>query len=172
MGNNAVTLGGKAVTLRGTEIRVGMKAPDFNAVNRDMSPFEFYQATSGKIKVISVAHSIDTGICALQTIRFNQEAGALKDDVAVVTITVDLPFAQQRYCAAEGIENVFVVSDHKDLDFGEKYGFVIDEVRLLARGIVVVDRDGTVQHVEYVPEVGSHPDYDAAMAVVRQLVGK
>lgn len=171
MRNDTVKMGGNTVTLRGNEIKTGMKAPDFKAVTQDMGVFEFYKSTEGKVKVISVAPSIDTGICSLQTIRFNQEAGALKNDVDIVTITVDLPFAQKRYCAAEGIENIHVVSDHRELDFGEKYGFVIDELRLLARGIVVVDRENIVRYVEYVPEVGTHPDYDKALAAVRELVG-
>ena len=169
MRNDAVKMGGNPVTLRGEEIKVGMAAPDFLAVNQDMSAFSFLKDTSGKVRIISAAPSIDTGVCSLQTIRFNQEASELKDTVEIVTITVDLPFAQKRYCAAEGIENIQVVSDHKDLEFGEKYGFVIDELRLLARGIVVVDKDGIVKYVEYVPEVTTHPNSDAALAVVREL---
>lgn len=171
MRKDIVTMGGNPVTLRGAAIEPGMKAPDFTAVRQDLSPFAFYQETEGKIKIISVAPSIDTGICALQTIRFNQEAALLKADVDIVTVTVDLPFAQKRYCAAEGIENIHVVSDHRDLSFGEQYGFVMDEVRLLARGIVVVDRDNVVRYVEVVPEVGTHPDYDRALEAVRGLLG-
>ncbi len=170
MRNDVVKMGGNAVTLRGQAIAAGMKAPDFKAVTQDLGNFQLYQDTAGKIKVISVAPSIDTGICSLQTIRFNQEAAELKEHVDIVTITVDLPFAQKRYCAAEGIENIHVVSDHKDLDFGEQYGFVIDELRLLARGIVVVDRENQVRYVEYVPEVSTHPDYDQALEVIRSLI--
>ncbi len=170
MRKGAVTVGGKPVDLKGEAIAVGMKAPDFKAVKQDMGSFEFYQDTAGKVKIISVAHSIDTGICSLQTIHFNQEAGDLAGKVDIVTITVDLPFAQKRFCAAEGIDNIHVVSDHRDLNFGEQYGFVIDELRLLARGIVVVDRDNIVRYVQYVPEVGTEPDYDKAMEVVRELI--
>lgn len=171
MRKGIVTMGGNPITLRGNAIEPGMKAPDFTAVKQDLSAFQFYGETQGKIKVISVAPSIDTGICSLQTIRFNQEAAELKKDVDIVTVTVDLPFAQKRYCAAEGIENIHVVSDHRDLSFGEQYGFVMDEVRLLARGIVIVDRDNTVRYVEYVPEVGTHPDYDKALEALRALLG-
>lgn len=170
MRKDVVTMGGNPVSLRGNEIKAGLKAPDFTAVKQDMSSFRFYDETKGKIRIISVAPSIDTGICSLQTIRFNQEAAELKAHVDIVTITVDLPFAQKRYCAAEGIENIHVVSDHKDLDFGEKYGFIIDEVRLLARGIVVVDSEDIVRYVEYVPEVGTHPDYDKALEAVKALL--
>lgn len=165
-----VTLGGKPITLRGEEIKKGMTAPDFKAVKQDMSEFDFYSETDGKIKVISIAHSVDTGVCSLQTGRFNEEAGKLKDDVEIITITVDLPFALKRYCGAEGIGNIQVVSDHKDLDFGEKYGFIIDEIRLLARGVVVVDKNNVVQYVEYVPEVATEPDYDQALEVIRKLI--
>lgn len=168
--SRTVTVGGNPVTLRGEAIAAGMKAPDFTAVNQDMSPFNFYQATEGKVKIISVAHSIDTGICSLQTIRFNQEAGELKGQVAVVTVTADLPFALKRFCAAEGIENSHVVSDYRTMDFGDRYGFAIEELRLLARGIVVVDRDNRVSYAEYCAEVGTHPDYDKALEVAKSLL--
>lgn len=168
--NRTVTVGGNPVTLKGEAMAAGMKAPDFKAVNPDMSPFDFYEATKGKVKIISVAHSIDTGICSLQTIRFNQEAGEMKDKAAVVTVTADLPFALNRFCAAEGIENSYVVSDYRTMDFGERYGYAIEELRLLARGIVVVDQENQVRYVEYCPEVGTHPDYDKALEVARELV--
>lgn len=170
MRKDRVTMGGKPVTLRGEAVEIGMTAPDFTAVRQDLSTFEFYRDTDGKVKIISVATSLDTGVCSLQTIRFNQEVAELKGDVDIVTITVDLPFAQKRFCAAEGIENIHVVSDHKLLSFGEQYGFVIDEHRLLTRGIIVVDRENKVRHVEIVPEVGTHPDYDKALAVAKSLL--
>lgn len=165
-----VTMGGNPVTIAGSEIKVGMEAPNFKAVGQDLSEYDFYESTKGKIKIISVAPSIDTGVCSLQTIRFNEEASELKEDVDIVTITVDLPFAQKRYCGAEGIENIAVVSDHKLLDFGEKYGFIIEEFRLLTRGVVVVDRDNKVKFVEYVSEVTNHPDYDSALECIRALI--
>lgn len=165
-----ITFAGNPVVVSGQETVLGQVAPNFTAVKQDLSNFDFYQATEGKIKVISVAPSIDTGVCALQTIRFNEEAGKLKDDVQIVTVTVDLPFAQKRYCAAEGIANIDVVSDHRELDFGQKYGFVLDGLRLLTRGIVIVDRDNTVRYVEYVPEVTTHPDYDKALEAIQALI--
>lgn len=170
MRKGIVTFAGNPITLAGQEVQVGQEAPNFSALRQDLTPFDFYSATKDKVKVISIAPSIDTGVCSLQTIRFNEEAGKLKDDVQIVTVTVDLPFAQKRYCAAEGIENIDVVSDHKDLDFGVKYGFVIDELRLLSRGIVVVDKDNSVKHVEYVSEVTEHPDYDKALEVIAGLL--
>lgn len=165
-----ITFAGNPVTILGTEAKVGQVAPNFTAVKQDLSPFDFYKGTEGKVKVISIAPSIDTGVCALQTIRFNEEAGKLKDQVQIVTLTVDLPFAQKRYCAAEGIANIDVVSDHRDLDFGLKYGFVLEGLRLLTRGIVVVDQENVIQYVEYVPEVTHHPDYDKALEAIQSLL--
>jgi thiol peroxidase len=170
MRKGEITFAGNPMTLRGEAIKSGRQAPNFTALKQDLTPFDFHKDTENKIKVISIAPSIDTGVCSLQTIRFNEEAGKLKEKVQIVTITVDLPFAQKRYCAAEGIENIDVVSDHKDLDFGEKYGFVIDELRLLTRGIVVVDQNNKVQYVEYVGEVTEHPDYDQALEVINSLI--
>jgi len=170
MRKNEITFAGNPMTLRGEAIKNGQQAPNFTATRLDLSPFDFYNDTENKVKVISIAPSIDTGVCSLQTIRFNEEAGKLKENVQIVTVTVDLPFAQKRYCAAEGIENMDVISDHKDLDFGDKYGFVISELRLLTRGIVVVDKDNTVKHVEYVGEVTEHPDYDKALEVIGTLI--
>lgn len=170
MRKDAIKFGGNPVTLRGKEVTVGDKAENFTAVKQDLSQFDFYKDTEGKIKVISIAPSIDTEVCSLQTIKFNEEASELAKDVEIITITVDLPFAQKRFCGAKGIENIQVVSDHKNLDFGEKYGFVIDEFRLLARGIIVVDRDNRVKYVEYVSEVTNHPDYDKALEEVKKLI--
>lgn len=168
--NRTVTVGGNPFNLKGQAMAEGSTAPDFKALNPDMSPFDFYEATKGKVKLISVAHSVDTGICSLQTIRFNQEAGEMKDKAAVITVTADLPFALKRFCAAEGIENSYVVSDYRHLAFGEAYGFAIDELRLLARGIVVVDQDNRVRYAEYCPEVGMHPDYDKALEIAKGLL--
>ncbi|WP_425449398.1 thiol peroxidase [Dethiothermospora halolimnae] len=165
-----VKFGGNPVSLRGKEIKVGDDAPNFNAVKQDLSQFDFYNDSNGKIKIISVVPSIDTGVCSLQTSKFNDEATKLSDDIEIITISVDLPFAQKRYCGAEGIENIQVVSDHKDLDFGEKYGFVIDEFRLLSRGIVIVDGNNKVKYVQYVDEVTEHPDYDTALEEAKKLV--
>jgi thiol peroxidase len=165
-----ITFGGNPVTITGQEVATGSVAPNFKAVNQNLTPYDFYESTQGKIKIISVAPSIDTGVCSLQTIRFNEEAAKLKDHVQIVTVTVDLPFAQKRYCAAEGIENISVVSDHKDLSFGQQYGFVIDEFRLLTRGVVVVDQDNKIAYIEHVEEVTHHPDYDRALDVVKTLL--
>ncbi|MBM7562055.1 thiol peroxidase [Fusibacter tunisiensis] len=165
--NTQVTFGGSPVTLEGNTIKVGDQAPNFKAVNKDLSPFDF-SSLGKKIKIISVVPSVDTRICEFQTIRFNEEA-TKRPDVVVLTISVDLPFAQKRFCVANSIENAIVVSDYKDLDFGQKYGFIMKEHRLLARGILIIDAEDTVRYVEYVPEVGSHPDYDAALQFLETL---
>lgn len=170
MRKDAVTFGGNPVTLVGHEVRPGEEAPNFIAIKQDLSPFDFYNETGNKIKIISVAPSIDTSVCSLQTITFNKKAAELKEQVDIVTITVDLPFAQGRYCAAEGIDNIHVVSDHRNLNFGEQYGFVLAEFRLLARGIVVVDQENMVRYVEYVPEVTHEPNYDKALEEVKNLM--
>jgi thiol peroxidase len=161
-----VTFAGGGITLLGNKINVGDKAPDFTALKNDLSEFKLAELEG--VKLISVVPSIDTGVCELQTIRFNKEAGEL-ENVNVITISVDLPFALGRFCGNKGIDKAETLSDHRDLDFGTKYGFAIKELRLLTRGIVVIDQDNVVKHVEYVPEVTEHPDYDKALEVARGL---
>lgn len=164
-----VTFGGKPVRLVGRHCEVGEKAPSFTLVDGSLQcvPSErFY----GKVRIYSVFPSVDTPVCSLQNIRFNRDAAQLGDDVVVLSVSVDLPFAQKRFCAAEGIDRVYVLSDYRELDFGLKYGFVLEGYRLLARGVVVVDRDDTVRYVEYVPEVSHEPDYEQVLHVVRGLV--
>lgn len=170
MSNNKtkVTFKGNPVTLLGKEVKVGDKAPDFTVLSSTLTPTTLADF-EGKVKVIAVYPSIDTGICAAQNRRFNQEADKLKD-VAVLSISVDLPFAQSRFCAAEGLNSIVTLSDHKNLDFGMKYGFVIEELRLLARGTVIIGKDNVVKYVEFVPEIAQEPDYEAALKVIKQLV--
>ena len=162
-----VTFAGNPLTLLGNEIKVGDKAPDFIAVGAGLVPVKLSDF-AGKTVIIAVYPSVDTSVCAAQNRRFNAEVNQLVDTV-VLSVSCDLPFAQSRFCAAEGLENIKTISDHKDLDFGEKYGFVIKELRLLARGTVVIDKSGIVRYVEYVPEVTNEPDYEAALDVVRGL---
>lgn len=162
-----ITFAGGPVTLLGKEVKVGDVAPDFVALKNDLSPLKLSDL-KGKTVIISVVPSVDTGVCELQTIRFNEEANKL-DNVVILTISCDLPFALGKFCAAKGIDKAITVSDHRELDFGLKYGFVVEELRLLTRGIVVVDKDGVVKHVEYVPEITTHPDYDKALEVAKSL---
>lgn len=163
-----VTMGGNPMTLVGSEIKVGDKAPEFTAVKNDLSPYGLKDA-GDKIKIISIVPSLDTGVCELQTIRFNEMAAELKD-VVILTISVDLPFAQGRFCSANDIDKVITLSDYQERDFGKKYGFLMDELKLLARGIVVLDKDNTVKYVEYVSEATNHPDYDKALEATKALI--
>ncbi|MFA9558744.1 thiol peroxidase [Evansella sp. AB-rgal1] len=161
----SVTFKGNSVTLPKTEVKVGDEAPQFKVLANDLSEVTL-ENSKGKVRLISVVPSIDTGVCEQQTRRFNEEASKL-DNVEILTISVDLPFAQKRWCAAEGIENLQTLSDHRNLSFGTNYGVAIEELRLLARSIFVVDSSDTVTYVEYVPEVTDHPDYDAAIEAAR-----
>lgn len=165
---NVIKFAGNAMTLIGTEIKIGDIAPDFTALSPDLSPLSL-SSTKGQVRVISVVPSIDTPVCDMQTRWFNEEAAKI-EGLTVLSISVDLPFAIKKYCATKGIENIKTLSDHKDLDFGLKYGFVIEELRLLARGTVVIDRDDIVRHVEYVSNVSDHPNYDTAMTVVKEYL--
>lgn len=165
---NVVTFKGKPITLLGSEIKIGDKAPDFTVLSTALEPVKLSDS-NGKVRIISVVPSVDTPVCDLQTRHFNEDASQL-GGVLVLSISVDLPFALAKYCAAQGIENIKTLSDHKDLDFGTKYGFVIEELRLLARGIVVVDKENIVRHVEYVKEIAEQPDYDKALAVAKSLM--
>lgn len=166
--NIKVTFKGNPVTLLGKTPKVGDKAPDFTVLSASLEPVKLSDY-DGKVKVIAVYPSIDTGVCQAQNRRFNEEANKLKD-VAVLSISVDLPFAQSRFCSAEGLENIITLSDHKELDFGNKYGYVIEELRLLARGVVVIDKENTIKYIEYVPEIATEPDYEAALKVAKELI--
>lgn len=163
-----ITMGGNQITLISQQIKEGMKAPNFFAVNKDLSKFELYDCDH-KVKIISSVPSIDTKVCELQTIQFNQDIANL-DGVILITISADLPFAQERFCASKGIENSIVVSDHKDFDFAKKYGFGIEEFRLLSRGVIVINKENEVTYVEYVPEVTNHPNYEKALDEVKKLL--
>jgi thioredoxin-dependent peroxiredoxin len=160
-----VTFKGKPVTLVGNEVKVGDTAPDFKVLANDLSEVTLAD-TKGYVRLISVVPSIDTGVCDAQTRRFNEEAAKL-ENVKVLTISVDLPFAQKRWCGANGIENVQTLSDHRDVSFGQAYGVLIKELRLLARAVFVIDSNDKVTYVEYVPEVTNHPNYEAAIEAAK-----
>ncbi|RSD10788.1 thiol peroxidase [Amycolatopsis eburnea] len=159
------TFRGRPVTLLGPAVGVGDQAPDFTLVAPDMSPVAS-ASLAGRVRIVSVVPSLETPVCDLQTRRFNEEVAGL-GDVSVLTVSVDLPFAQARWCGAAGIEGALVGSDHRDLSFGTAYGVVIKEFRLLARAVFVIDANDTVVHAEYVPEIGEHPDYDAVLAAAK-----
>ncbi|MFT4414988.1 thiol peroxidase [Fredinandcohnia humi] len=160
-----VTFKGNPVTLLGSEVKVGDKAPEFTVLANDLSPVTLADS-KGSVRLISVVPSIDTGVCDAQTRRFNEEASSL-GNVKILTVSVDLPFAQKRWCGANGIENVQTLSDHRELSFGEAYGVAIKELRLLARAVFVVDSNDTVTYVEYVSEATNHPNYEAALEAAK-----
>ena len=161
-----VTFQQEEVTLLGDEIKVGDKAPNFKVLSNDLKEIglEDYE---GKVKLISVVPSVDTGVCSKQTKRFNDEVEKL-DNVKVLTISMDLPFAQARWRQENDVRNLDLFSDHRDADFGEKYGVLIKELRLLARAIFIVDTNNKVTYVEYVDEVTNHPNYDEALAQAKK----
>ncbi len=162
-----VTMRGNPVTLVGPEIKPGQKAPSFSAVGANLASVSL-DHFKGKVKIISAVPSLDTPVCDAETRRFNEEAKKLGDDVAVVTLSMDLPFAQARWCGAAGVNNVTTLSDHRTAEFGEKYGCLMKETRLLARAVFVVDKSDKVTHAEYVKEIASHPNYEAALEAARK----
>ncbi|TDF95858.1 thiol peroxidase [Paenibacillus piri] len=163
------TLKGNPITLIGPELKAGDKAPDFK-VNKNLMEQASLADYAGKVKLISVVPSLDTGVCDAQTRRFNEEAAKLGDNVVVLTISVDLPFAQARWCGAAGIDKVVTLSDYKDRSFGQAYGVLIKEIQLLMRSIFVLDANDTIQYVEYLGEMTEHPNYENAVAAVKKLV--
>lgn len=165
-----VTFRKRPMTLVGPDIRPGDKAPDFRVVKSDLSPVTLADS-AGKVRLISVIPSIDTPICHAQTRRFHEEAANLPENVVLLTISMDLPFALRRWRAAEGVDRIQLLSDYQDRSFGRNYGVLIDELKLLARAIFVVDANDTVVYREIVPEVGEHPLYGKALDAARQAAG-
>lgn len=162
-----VTFAGTPVTLAGNGIKVGDKAPEFSATNQKLEPVSF-SSFAGKTLVIAIYPSIDTGVCQKQNRKFNEIANSMKD-VVVLSVSLDLPFAQKRFCLAEGLDAIVTLSDYKERKFGNKYGFLMKELALLARGTVVVDKTGIVRLVEFVPEVTTEPDYEATLKLLEEL---
>jgi len=164
--SGVITFKGTPMTLVGNEVKVGQQAPHFTLTANDMSDLVCRQF-HGKVQVISVVPSLDTPVCATQTRTFNERAAGLSADVVILTVSVDLPFAQKRFCGAEGIERVITASDYRYGIFAEQFGVQIKELGLLTRAVFVIDKNGQVTHVEYVPEVTNEPDYDAALQAVQ-----
>ena len=165
----SVTFKGKPMALVGLELKVGQKAPNFRLVATDWTEVELAHS-HGKVRLLSVVHSLDTNICDLQTQRFEQEAAQFRD-VMIYTISMDLPFAQARYCGAHGIKNLQTLSDYREASFGQTYGVLIEKLRLLSRAIFIIDRNDIIRYVEYVPEVAQPPDYDRALEALHKVVG-
>jgi len=163
-----ITMKGKALTLTGNEVEVGEPAPDAELLANDLSSVKL-SAFRGKVCIISSVPSLDTSVCSLQTRRFNEQARRLGDNVVILTVSMDLPFAQKRWCQAEGVENLQTLSDHRNASFGKIYGVLIKELHLLARAVFVVGKDGIVRYKQIVKELSDEPDYKAVMEAVREL---
>lgn len=164
----AITMGGNPLTLIGDVLEVGDQAPDFEVIDNEMSPVKF-SSFLGNVCIISSIPSLDTPVCDTETRRFNEEAGRLNSNVEILTISMDLPFAQKRWCGAAGVNRVLTLSDHRDASFGMAYGVLIKELRLLARAVFVIDRSGIVRRVDLVKEMTKEPDYDSILSSVRGI---
>jgi len=163
----AVTLRGNPLTLIGPELKVGDTAPDFECVDNTLKPVTL-AGTGNNVRIFSVVPSLDTPVCDAQTKRFNDAAGKLTG-VDIYTVSVDLPFGQKRYCNTFGIDNLKMLSDHRDVSFGVNYGTLIKELRIESRAIFVLDRNNVIRYIEYVKEVGEHPNYELALGAVKAL---
>lgn len=166
---SVATFKGNPITLVGPELKVGDTAPDFR-LNKNLLEEVTLQDFAGKIKLISVVPSLDTGVCDAQTRRFNQEAAGLGEDVVILTVSADLPFAQARWCGAAGVDRVITLSDYKDNSFGKSYGVLIKEFALDQRAVFVVDQDNKIRYVEVLKEMSEHPDYEKPVAAVKELL--
>jgi thioredoxin-dependent peroxiredoxin len=164
-----ITMKGNPLTLMGKGLKVGEPAPDFTVIKNDMSSASL-SSYRGMIIVISSVPSLDTSVCDLETRRFNQEAKDLGPDVVILTISMDLPFAQKRWCGAAGVTRVITLSDHRDASFGTGYGMLIKELRLLARGVFLVDKSGIIRYIQLVKEIGNEPDYGEILDSVKDLI--
>ncbi len=164
-----VTMKGKPLTLVGSEVKVGQPAPDFEVIANDMSSVKL-SSFKDKVCIICSVPSLDTSVCDMETRRFNEEAQRLGEGVAVLTISMDLPFAQKRWCGAAGIKNVQTLSDYRDASFGNAYGVLIKELRLLGRAVFVVDKKDIIRYVQIVNELTNEPDYDAVLEAIGKLL--
>jgi thiol peroxidase len=167
--SGVITFKGNPFTLLGPELKVGDKAPDFAVVDNGLAPVTL-ASSAGKVRIISAVPSLDTPVCDSETRRFNQEAAGLPGDVVVLTVSLDLPFAQKRWCGAAEIDKVITLSDYRERSFGSNYGVLIKELLLLTRAIFVVDAQDVIRYIQIVPEVTSEPDYTAVITAVKELL--
>jgi len=163
-----VTFQGNPLTLVGNQVKVGDTAPDVEVLANDLTPVRL-SGFRGKVCVICSVPSLDTPVCDTQTRKFNERAASLGDDVVVLTVSMDLPFAQQRWCGLANVENVQTLSDHRTADFGNAFGVLIKELRLLARAVFVVDTDGIIRYTQIIDELTDEPDYEAALKAVKEI---
>lgn len=168
MNKRTVTLHGDRFTALGKKLEVGQKAPDFQLLDNSLKTKSLQDYGEG-IKLISIVPSLDTGVCDQQTRRFNEEISKIPG-ATVITVSVDLPFAQKRWCGNAGLSSAITLSDHRDVSFGKSYGVLIEELRLLARAVLILDAANTITYVQYLEEMTEHPNYDAALAALKHLV--
>jgi thioredoxin-dependent peroxiredoxin len=164
-----ITIHGNPLTLVGEEIQAGMAAPECDLLDNDLNPVKL-SSFQGKIVILTSVPSLDTPVCDLETRRFNDEAAMLGPDVRIVTVSMDLPFAQKRWCGAAGVDKVKTLSDHRQAEFGQAYGVLIKELRLLARAVFILDRNGTVRYAQLVKEVASEPNYEEVMQALKEVL--
>ena len=164
-----ITFKGNPLTLVGNQVEVGKAAPDFVAIDTNLSPVKF-SSHVGKVCIISSVVSLDTPVCDTQTRKFNEEASRLGPNVVILTLSMDLPFAQKRWCAAAGVDKVQTFSDHRDASFGSAYGVLIKELRLLARAVFLVDRGGTIRYIQWVKEVSKEPNYEEILGALKKIL--
>jgi thiol peroxidase len=165
-----ITIHGNPLTLVGNDVKVGTPAPDAELLDNGLNPVKL-SSYRGKVLVVVTVPSLDTPVCDIETRRFNDEAANLGPDIQLITISMDLPFAQKRWCGAAGVTNLQTLSDHRQADFGKAYGVLIKELRLLARGIFILDREGKVQYVQLVPEVTNEPNYEEVLQTLNKMTG-
>ena len=160
-------LAGKDATIIGPDITVGQQAPEFTAQAQDWTFIRPLEATQGKVRIIAAMPSLATGVCDAETRRFNQEAASLSDDIAIIGVTTDLPYLLKNWCEAAGVDKVMVVSDHYDTNFGASYGTLVKERRILRRAVFVINKEGKVVYVAYMPTLGDQPNYEEVLAVAK-----
>lgn len=163
-----VTMKGNPLTLTGNPVKVGDSTPDFEVLANDLSPVKF-SSFAGKVCLISSVHSLDTSVCDIETRTFNEKAGALSDNIVVLTISMDLPFTQKRWCGAAGVKSVQTLSDHRKAEFGKAFGVLIKELRLLARAVFIVDVKGKIRYIQIVDELSHEPNYEEAFEALKGI---
>ncbi|WP_322792690.1 thiol peroxidase [Bellilinea sp.] len=168
--NGVITFAGRDVTVVGPDLKVGEIAPEFTVQAQDWSTVSALSATEGKVRIIASVPSLETSVCDRETRQFNQDAANLSKDISILVISTDLPYTQKRWCGAAGIDQVMVLSDHMDVDFGKKYGVLIKEIRILRRAVFVVDRNNRITYAAYMPTIGAEPDYDAVIEAAKQAL--
>jgi thiol peroxidase len=161
---------GKDVTVVGEDLRVGDQAPEFSVLTMDWTWMNALEDTQGKVRIVGSLPSLNTAVCDRETKRFNSEAGSLGGDIAILMVSMDLPWTLNQWCAAAGVDQVTTLSDHKNLEFGKKYGVLIKELRIFRRAAFVLDRSGEVVYVEYTPSLGDEPDYSLVLEAARNAL--